>query len=453
MAGTSTTPFTFRVTYADEDNAAPAYVRVLVGAYTLDMAKQSPSDVDYRDGCTYVATTNLPWAAYSYRFEASDGGLNVSTPWENGPYVDTAPPTSYLSRLSVAPVSGFSYTTFYFQVNYSHAGNVAPSFIYLKVDSYNYPVYKLSASDNTYTDGCVYYSSTTLPLGLHTYSFWAHDGSTTISTPTYTGLIVRSFASTVGLTQMVCSPPSGDTNTDFQFRVRYSQPSNLPPDYVYVSIDGTPYQMSKEYQGETTYDDGCFFIYSTRLSEGSHSYYFSAGRSDDSRFTSSLSIDVQKGSFLGDPPQLLAFVFIALGSVATISTLSVAYKIKAKKGHTTPLSPSLSPTPVQSSMSWNQRWRPTGPGSTHGRGGPAAGSPVPVTPGFLPPSAFVTQPAADPPLDGAETTMPPGPADQLSAPAGAMPGAGLAVPQEPLLPGTPKWMRLARFDISLYTAP
>nr|MDO8084207.1 hypothetical protein [Candidatus Sigynarchaeum springense] len=453
MAGTSSTAFTFTVTYADPENVQPTYIRARVGEYTLNMAKISPSDVNYRDGCMYSASMTLPTGSYTYYFEAGDGARDVSTPSENGPYVGTPPPTLYLSQSHVSKTSGFPFDAITFQVTYTHASNIVPSYIYVRIDSTSYPMSKLYPYDNTYTDGCTFYYSMTLGLGSHTFSFWASDGSTTVYSPTYSGLTVRSFGSTVNLTQATCSPASGDTNTDFQFRVRYTQSYNMAPDFVSVYIDNTFHEMSKESPADTTYDDGCFYIYSTRLSAANHSYYFEASRSGDGIITNSSTVEVRTASIIDDPPSLFTLVFIVLGSVATISTVSIAYKIKVKKALTAPLPMNVasttrhSPGPVITPEGSSRTLPAQG-----GLGG-ISGNAGPLTHGFLPPSAFMMQPFPAP-RGGVPSvaSVPSTPILDSTPTAGILDSMHPATP-EPILPGSPKWMRLARFDISMYMAP
>jgi LPXTG-motif cell wall-anchored protein len=61
------------------------------------------------------------------------------------------------------------------------------------------------------------------------------------------------------------TPATGDTNTEFTFSVDYSQPDDELPDSIQVVIDGVGYDM--------TLVNGSY-EYSTKLSEGNHTYYF-----------------------------------------------------------------------------------------------------------------------------------------------------------------------------------
>lgn len=77
-------------------------------------------------------------------------------------------------------------------------------------------------------------------------------------------------------------PAKGDTDTIFTFYVRYQDRDNDEPLGVTLKLDGAPIPME-----QTSGDDlviGVVFTYSTRLSEGIHSFYFQ-GVSDDELYT------------------------------------------------------------------------------------------------------------------------------------------------------------------------
>ncbi len=73
-------------------------------------------------------------------------------------------------------------------------------------------------------------------------------------------------------------PSSGDTNTNFQFSVTFTDPENDPPDTnsVKLVLDSTEYIMTTT---DTDYTDGSVFVSeSIQLSQGSHQYYFEAAQ-------------------------------------------------------------------------------------------------------------------------------------------------------------------------------
>ncbi len=64
----------------------------------------------------------------------------------------------------------------------------------------------------------------------------------------------------------------------FTYSVRYFDADNEAPspNPVQVVIDGTPFNMTKQDDGDNVYTDGCLYIYTTWLDEGDHEHYFQA---------------------------------------------------------------------------------------------------------------------------------------------------------------------------------
>ncbi|MCK5559203.1 MAG: Ig-like domain-containing protein, partial [Thermoplasmata archaeon] len=81
------------------------------------------------------------------------------------------------------------------------------------------------------------------------------------------------------LTQGEISPATGDTDTEFTFTVTYTDADNDPGD-VWVWIDGANYTMTPD-PDDTDYTDGVEYTYQAKLSEGDHSYYFTANDGTD----------------------------------------------------------------------------------------------------------------------------------------------------------------------------
>ncbi|HLA16169.1 MAG TPA: hypothetical protein VJZ72_04645, partial [Candidatus Limnocylindrales bacterium] len=70
-SGTTSTSFTFTVTYSHVDGNAPIWVRVTINGVAgspFDMSPAGP--VDYVNGTTYAYTTTLPAGTYTYSFAA-----------------------------------------------------------------------------------------------------------------------------------------------------------------------------------------------------------------------------------------------------------------------------------------------------------------------------------------------------------------------------------------------
>ena len=74
-------------------------------------------------------------------------------------------------------------------------------------------------------------------------------------------------------------PASGNTTTWFNFSVEYWDANNDAPIWIYVNIDGVNHSMEKVYPGDVDYTDGCLYHYVTRLTAGTHDYYYVANDS------------------------------------------------------------------------------------------------------------------------------------------------------------------------------
>ncbi len=75
------------------------------------------------------------------------------------------------------------------------------------------------------------------------------------------------------LSSPTMTPNEGDTDTEFEFTVHYYQSENIPPEYIQLIIDDDFYSMDLV-AGENA-SDGTYMV-KVKLSEGNHTYYFSA---------------------------------------------------------------------------------------------------------------------------------------------------------------------------------
>ena len=80
------------------------------------------------------------------------------------------------------------------------------------------------------------------------------------------------------LTDGEMTPGSGDTDTEFKFKVHYTDADGDPPKTIQVVIDGKAYDMTLV-DGE---EANGTYQYKTKLSEGEHKYYFTASDDYDS---------------------------------------------------------------------------------------------------------------------------------------------------------------------------
>lgn len=79
----------------------------------------------------------------------------------------------------------------------------------------------------------------------------------------------------IGINENNFTPPSGDTNTNFDFYMTYTDVDNDPPatGYPKIQFDGGTWRtMTKTYPTDNDYTDGVIYDYTTKLPQGSHTY-------------------------------------------------------------------------------------------------------------------------------------------------------------------------------------
>jgi hypothetical protein len=94
------------------------------------------------------------------------------------------------------------------------------------------------------------------------------------------------------LSNPMLKPSSGDINTLFTFSVYYTDAENDPPEAITVVIDGNSHNMELM-TGEVAYNGN--YEFKTTLSEGEHTYYFTASDGSDSITSDTLTTpDIKK---------------------------------------------------------------------------------------------------------------------------------------------------------------
>ncbi|MEM3342404.1 MAG: PPC domain-containing protein, partial [Thermoplasmata archaeon] len=280
-SGDTGTIFTFSVKYTDIDNDAPQYVKVIIDGVEYVMAKTYSSDVTYTDGCLYSYTTTLTEGSHTYQFITQDSnGASASTSTYTGPSVTASSGGNHLpvlTQFSHSPNSGTPETLFSFTVTYIDSDNNPPQYVRISLNGQNYNMSKLIANANNYRQGVIYVYSGNLAEGNYQYLFEADDGFGGVcTTPLIQGPSVSASGnSRPSLLDIVMDPSDGTTATTFRFSVTYRDAENEFGD-IRIVIDGTEYVMLKLNYKDNTYTDGCTFIYTTKLSAGVHSYYFTA---------------------------------------------------------------------------------------------------------------------------------------------------------------------------------
>nr|MDO8109982.1 hypothetical protein [Candidatus Sigynarchaeota archaeon] len=434
--GSQRMTYAFNITYTDANNDAPASIKVRIGSTVISMAKYNTSDHTYTDGCVYTGSTKLPVNIYTHWFEASDGHGTVNTTTCSGPtvlYTDVVP---VLSFAGVTPSSGYTETTFTFYVTYSHAENIAPTQVELHFGYNTYWMNKENGSDTCYTDGCNYSYTMSFPSGYASaYHFMTSDGYEVVETGLFSPpTIAGSVASLSGFS---ISPESGSTTTQFFFSIIYTNLNNVGPSYISLIIDSARYTMSKDYPADTDYTDGCTYSLYWSLPAGYHVIYVTCIDLNGHEAQSYVQTITVQGTDINSPAAGFTAAMIVVGVFLTISISIAAHNIKVKK--TGPASASSTTyTGTGGARPFPSRSPASGSGTR-----PSGGTPAITTRSLLPESAFVPQPL---PLPDPAMTRP------ALQPASSSTPVTPPAPME-VLPGSPKWQRLARFDISQYSTP
>jgi len=225
-SGTTSTLFTYTVTYSDPDGDFPYVIRVII-------------DGQYH-WMTYVSGDNTTGALYQYQTTLGAGTHNYYF-WTYSGYGGQARlPTSghfagpSVIHLNQAPtIHGIDTTTAYVSQYYNNS-------------------YNATDPDNDPLTWGLTTNATWLNLGITTTSNWNY----IYGTPSSTGSV---------------TPSSGTISTNFTYSVFYSDPDGDAPIYMIVSIDGIGHQMTKV-SGD--YLNGALYQYQTTLSSGNHSYHF-----------------------------------------------------------------------------------------------------------------------------------------------------------------------------------
>ncbi|MBN2209197.1 MAG: S8 family serine peptidase [Candidatus Coatesbacteria bacterium] len=271
FAGSISTTFTYSVHYQDPNETAPTVKNVFIdgGPHQMHLSSGSAADGNYE----YSTTLGTGSHNYYFYFEDADP-LSARYPAQGtnpGPTVGGPNIAPVLSEGEVWPSAARPGTTFTYTVHYNDANADAPSEIKVFIDG-------TSISMQLY-DGAPYlgyyrFQTNLLSVGTHTYYFYCNDGSggddRLPDSGTYTGPSVQEGNITPTLSNPNVTPESGTTDTTFVFTVSYFDGDGDTPATGVVFIDDVPKGMALT-SGQPS---NGIYAYSTRLSQGSHSFYF-----------------------------------------------------------------------------------------------------------------------------------------------------------------------------------
>jgi fibronectin type 3 domain-containing protein len=186
-SGTQTTNFRYTATYKDLDNDDPASLDITItGVGTFAMSELDPGDTYYKDGKVYYYdyTAGLSPGTHSYTITANDG-TDTTSVGGTGPTVTADPNTPpTLTSYSVTPGCGNTSTVFVYQVTYTDSNNDDPASLDITITGIGtFAMSELDPEDTYYKNGKVYFYvySGGLPIGTHSYTITANDGTDTAS--------------------------------------------------------------------------------------------------------------------------------------------------------------------------------------------------------------------------------------------------------------------------------
>jgi len=329
-AGYPNTDFVYRIKYTDQDNDSPASgypkLHIMKGGAEISgspflMSEVDAGDTTYSDGklYTYPKSGLALGTDYTYYFEAKDVWNTLATgdptsPVDAPDVTNRAPTLSWTGETNyiddgLNPESGNPNTTFFYMVKYTDQDNEAPATGYPKLYIMKgglevgvFTMDEVEPGDTDYTNGKLYtFSKSGLEPGTdYTYSFEAKDVWNALATgdpisphygpdvaPVGNRVPTLSWTGETDYTDDGLDPEAGYPNTDFVYRVKYTDQDNEAPTSgcpkVHImkgglEISGSPFTMNEVDAGDTTYSDGKLYTYSkSRLGPGTnYTYYFEA---------------------------------------------------------------------------------------------------------------------------------------------------------------------------------
>jgi len=286
LSGTEDDPVTFRVFYADANDDEPIIPKVFIkddqgSTVSHDLAPVGGSST-WIDGRTLKFTSKLAPGTYTFRFNATDGGLPTIGDIGWNPNTITITPRNKLPELQShhqSPSDGDTTTEFRFDVMYRDMDNEEPASAKVFIDgkAYNMDTATVSGPWNVWV---TFYCETTLGVGSnHRYYFLFTDGEDQVRYPLSTAspnwlagpeVELPNYAPT--LMTNLYTPQTGTRDTLFTFSVVYSDSENDHPRTSWLYIDDVPYIMNGDGSGQ--YMAGVTYSYTTRLDIGPNPYYF-----------------------------------------------------------------------------------------------------------------------------------------------------------------------------------
>ena len=205
--GNSGDTFQFQVIFTDANNHMPNYMKVNVDTVDFNMVEVDAGDSNTADGKSYYYDKPLAGGNHDFYFKTADYLLvNVQTA-SDVYFVNNAPTLSAFGRLPVDPV--YVDTTLNFTVTLTDLDGDLPTAIKWRENDgavQNLSMSQVDSLDVDTTDGKDYYITMTLGHGVHSFDFYATDGTGHVMDGDDTVTIVNRVP-------VITDQPSDPTNT------------------------------------------------------------------------------------------------------------------------------------------------------------------------------------------------------------------------------------------------
>jgi ribosomal protein S27AE len=153
-----------------------------LGLYSKDFLDPNGTNTDNytkSGSSTWVGHNGDRWVQYKVFFDTMNTSItpllhNISIAYNCKP--------TLISPL-ITPISGNIYTHFNLTIDYLDFDNNPPTYITVSIDGTNHTMFESEVNDKEFFNKKGYWYSTNLPVGEHTYQFFASDGDAPCFTP------------------------------------------------------------------------------------------------------------------------------------------------------------------------------------------------------------------------------------------------------------------------------
>lgn len=358
--GDNLTRLTYRVKYRDVFDRAPTYVGVRIYKGGEEIAgspfRMKLASGHFEKGAIFNYRRTLTSGTdYTYKFEARDWhddpvggpptGLIDAPDITNAPTLSWTGETEYTTD-GIDPEIGGDSTRFSYHVTYTDLDGDAPNNMLIHIYDGGVEIagspFRMDEISGSYATGAIFTYDTALPLGTnYTYRFEAEDSrgvaatgppTDPIDAPDVIDAPALSWTGEANYTADGTDPETGDSSTNFSYRVRYADLHGDPPEYVCVHIsrgvkpiDGSPFRMEMV---SGSPDRGAVFGYTRALpAAADYEYRFEARDSRGLVVAGPPAAEPVKGPIVENRPPALSNgrVTSSVGMMSTVFHYYVDY--------------------------------------------------------------------------------------------------------------------------------